>query len=137
VGRRSRQDVQETIVEVIRLDRREPYALETIDLGERGQQAGQIEPGLPVAVQPDVDPGDDEFPQALADSTTRLVEHRVHRARARGSPYLRDDAVRARERASVLDLEIGSTTERGRRPSIASATTQGLEDVHGRVGCPL
>ena len=89
---------------MVHLDRREPQALDTRDRARLADQPRQRVSGLPVAEAAEVDSRQDDLAMALLDASRDLGEHRCRRAAARRSPNERDDAERARERATVLDL---------------------------------
>ncbi len=64
----------------------------------------QVEASSPVAVAPEVDPGQDDLPVTVVDPPPDLGENGFRRAAPGGAAHLRNHAERAREAAAVLHL---------------------------------
>ena len=103
-GRRLAERGDEPVAHVVDLDRAEPEALQAWGFAGRSHEHGQVVPGRAIAETAEVDPGEHDLAVALLDAPADLAENRFRRAAARAPADERDDAERARERASILDL---------------------------------
>ena len=115
-GEPSTHVAEQLVVDVLGLDGAQAEALDgrlgedpPDEAGERERRAcvGAARPPLrPAAVVgADVDPGQDDLPVAGGDRPAHVGEDDLRRERALGAAGRRDDAVRAVERAAVLDLD--------------------------------
>ena len=114
-GTRRQPGIEQVVVHVLRLDRREPDSLHVgfgedapHEPGERQRaarvRAARSRVGPATVVRTDVDPGQDDLAVTGADRAAHVGEHVVGGDRAFGAACPRDDAVRAVERAAVLHL---------------------------------
>src|SRR5439155_13366203 len=113
-----RPDPEEVVVDVLRLDRRDPDPLDSrlvedpadeAGEGQRRSGVGAAEAALgPAAVvRPDVDPGQDDLPMTDGEGPPDVGEDGLGGEAPFRPARGRDDAVGAEERAAVLDLDEG------------------------------
>ena len=104
----SHQGVDQLVVDVIDLDRREPEPLEPWQRAGLAHEARECEAGGTVAEAAEVDTREDDLSVSLRDPAPDLAEHCVHGSAPRLASYERDHAERAGERAAVLDPHKGA-----------------------------
>ncbi len=104
-GRCVAQGVDERVVHVVDLDRREAEPLEPGCRAGLAHEPRQVVAGRPVAVAAEVDAGEHDLAMPLIHAAGDLGEYRVRTAAARRAADERDHAEVAREAATVLHLD--------------------------------
>ena len=111
-----RPDPEQLVVDVLRLDGREPNTLHRRLIEQSPHEAGErhgrprmgtAEPPLRPApvVCPDVDPRKDDLAMTRAKRAPDVLQHGLRGEAPFRTARRRDDAVRAEERAAILDLD--------------------------------
>ena len=102
------QRCDESLADVVHLDRREAQPRQTGRGAGLAHEPRQVVAGGAIAVAAEVDAGEDDLAMTLANAARDLSQHSGGWAAPRSSPHLRDHAERAREAAPVLHLDEGA-----------------------------
>ena len=133
---------EQLVVDVLGLDGAEAEALDgrlgqdpPDEAGERERRAGVGAARTPLrpaaVVGADVDPGQDDLAMTGGDRAAHVGKHGLRRERALGAAGRRDDAVRAVERAAVLDLD-ERARPLDRRAIVRDPVDRRSDHVHAR-----